>query len=199
MTRIHVISFCFWILGRCRYIPKFYFSSSLWKENLQLLWGKRNTSSQAKPSELELRPPPVNPTEPACYSCSVAQLYPTLCDPMDCSTPSFPLSPSPRVCLNQWCHPTISSSVTPFSCLQVLPPSGSFAVSWLFASGVQSIGALASVPVNIQGWFPLGFTGLISLLSKELSQDLEGWEKSHAAQGLGREQFPSSPTWQPWY
>ena len=73
------------------------------------------------------------------------------------------LSPSPRVCSNscpltQWCDPTISSSVAHFSCLQSFPASGSFPVSWLFASGGQIIGALASasvLPMNIQGWFPL--------------------------------------------
>ena len=77
-------------------------------------------------------------------------------------------SPSPEVCpdscpLSQWCHPTISSSVvTFFSCLLSFPASGSFPVSWLFVSGGQSIGASASVlPVNIQGWFPLGLTGTI--------------------------------------
>ena len=70
--------------------------------------------------------------------------------------------PSPRVCsnscpLSQWCHPVISSSATFFSsCPQSFPASGSFPMSWLFASGGQSIGASASVfPVNIQGWFPL--------------------------------------------
>ena len=76
--------------------------------------------------------------------------------------------------LNQWRHPTISSSVVPFSCPQSFPPSGSFPVSWLFVSGGQSIGALASgsvLPMNIQDWFPLGLTGLISLPSKGLSQD----------------------------
>ena len=86
-------------------------------------------------------------------------------------------SASPRVCpsscpLNRWCHRTVSSSVTLFSfCLQSLPASGSFPMSQLFASGGQWIGAsaLASVlPVSIQGWFLLGLTGLISLLSKEL-------------------------------
>ena len=68
--------------------------------------------------------------------------------------------------LSQWCHPTISSFVAPFfSCPQSFPASGSFPVSWLFASGGQSIGALASasvLPMNIQGWFPLGLTDLIS-------------------------------------
>ena len=81
-------------------------------------------------------------------------------------------SPPPGICsvsspLSPWCHPAILSSVAPFSCLQSFPASGSFPVSLLFASGGQSIGALASVlPMNIQGWFPLGLTGLISLLSK---------------------------------
>ena len=89
------------------------------------------------------------------------------------------LSPSPGVCsssypLSRWCHPTISFSVIPFfSCLQSFPASGSFPVSWLFASGGQSIEASASasiLPMNVQGWFPLGLTGLISLQSKGLSR-----------------------------
>ena len=76
------------------------------------------------------------------------------------------------VCLNlcsliQWRHPTISSSVTPFSsCLQSFLASGSFPVSQLFASGGQRIGTSASalvLPMNIQGWFPLRLTGFISL------------------------------------
>ena len=79
---------------------------------------------------------------------------------------------SPRVCSNSclWCHPTISSSVVPFSsCLQSFPASRSFPVSHFFASGGQTIGASASVlPMNIQDWFPLGLTGLISLQSKGL-------------------------------
>ena len=71
----------------------------------------------------------------------------------------------------QWCHPTISSSVAPyFSCPQSFPASGSLPKSRLFASGGQIIGASASVlPINIQYWFPLGLTHLISLLSKGLS------------------------------
>ena len=76
--------------------------------------------------------------------------------------------------LHQWCHSTISSSVVPFSSnLQSFPASGSFPVSQFFTSDGQSIGVsdLASVlPVNIQDWFPLGFTGMISLLSKGLSR-----------------------------
>ena len=86
---------------------------------------------------------------------------------------------SPRVCSNScplswWCHPTVSSSVVLFSsCLQSFPASGPFPTSQLFTSGGRSIGAsaLASVlPMNIQGWFPLGLTGLISLQSKGLSR-----------------------------
>ena len=95
------------------------------------------------------------------------------------SRPPCP-SPTPRVysnsCpLSRWCHPTISSSVVPFSCLQSFPASGSFQMSQFFPSGGQSIGvsALASVlPMNIKGWFPLGLTGLIFLQSKGLSRVL---------------------------
>ena len=81
------------------------------------------------------------------------------------------LSPSPMACSNScpsslWCHPTISSFVVPFSsCLQSFPASESFPMSWLFASGGQISGVSASasdLPMNIQDWFPLGFTGLIS-------------------------------------
>ena len=87
-------------------------------------------------------------------------------------------SPTPRACSNscpscQWCHPTISSSVIPFSSrLQSFPASGSFPISQFFASGGQRIGVSASALVlslSIQDWFPLGLTGLISLQSKELS------------------------------
>ena len=75
---------------------------------------------------------------------------------------------------SRWCHPTISSSVTLFfSCLQSFLASGSFPVNRLFISGGQSIGASASVlPINIQGWFPLALTGLISLLPKGLFKSL---------------------------
>jgi len=76
--------------------------------------------------------------------------------------------------LSWWCHPTISSSVIPFSsCLQSFPASGSFPMSWFFASGVQSIEVSASasvLPINIQDWFLLGWSGLISLQSKGLSR-----------------------------
>ena len=74
--------------------------------------------------------------------------------------------------LSWWCHPTISSSVIPFSsCLQSFPTSGSFLMSQLFASGGQNIGVSAStsvLPMDIQDWFPLGWTGWIFLQSKGL-------------------------------
>ena len=86
---------------------------------------------------------------------------------------------TPRVCSNscsltRWYYPTISSSVIPFSsCLQSFPASGSFPMSQPFTSDGQSTGASASaslLPRNIQGWFPVGLTGLISKLSKRLSR-----------------------------
>ena len=87
-------------------------------------------------------------------------------------------SPTPGACSNscpssQWCHPTISSSVIPFSCLQSFPASESLPMSQFFTSGGQSIAVSASatvLPMNIQGWFPIGFTSLISLLSKRPSR-----------------------------
>ena len=88
-------------------------------------------------------------------------------------------SPTPGACSNsclwsRWCHPTISSSVVPFfSCLQSFPTSGSFPMSQFFTSGGQSTGASAStavLPMNIQDWFPLAWTGWISLQSKGLSR-----------------------------
>ena len=85
--------------------------------------------------------------------------------PIDCSN-SCPL--------NWWCHPTMSSSVVPFSfCLQSFPVSGSFQMSQFFTLGGQRIGPSASasvLPMNIQDWFPLGLTGLISLQSKGVSR-----------------------------
>ena len=109
---------------------------------------------------------------------SVSQLYLTVT--LYTGHTSLPCpSPSPGVCSNScpsnwWCHPTISSSVVLFSsCLQSFPASGSFPVSQFFTSGGQSIGVSAStsvLPMNIQDWFPLGWTDLISSLSKVLSR-----------------------------
>ena len=110
------------------------------------------------------------------YCCSFAKSCPTRCNPMDCSTPGFPVLHHLPVCsnscpLSRWCHPTISSSVSLFSsCLQSFPAS--FPVNWLFASGGRSIRASASasvLPVNIEDWSPWGWTGRISLQSRGLS------------------------------
>ena len=91
--------------------------------------------------------------------------------PCPSPTPGFHPNPCP---LSQWCHPTISSSVIPFSsCLQSFPASGSFQMSQLFASGGQSIGVSAStsvLPMNTQDWSPLGWTGWNFLQSKGLSR-----------------------------
>ena len=88
--------------------------------------------------------------------------------PCPSRTPGVHTNPCP---LSRWCHPTISSSVVPFSsCPQSFPTSGSFQMSQLFASGGQSIGVSASasvLPMNMHDWFPLGWTGWVSLQSKD--------------------------------
>ena len=119
---------------------------------------------------------------------SVTQSCLTLCNPMDCSTPGFPVHsqvPCSNWCPSSWwCHPTMSSSVIPFSsCLQSFPASGSFPMNQFFASGGQSIGVSASVsvlPMNIQDWFPLGWTGWISLHFKGLSKVLSNTTESNS-------------------
>ena len=109
----------------------------------------------------------------------VAQSWPTLCNPMNCSTPGLPVHhqlpefTQTHCQLIRWCHPTISSSVVPFSCcLQSFPASGFFQMSQLFTSGGQSIGisAISVLPMNTQDWSHLGWTGWISLQSKGLSR-----------------------------
>ena len=107
--------------------------------------------------------------------CSVTKPCPTLCNPMNRSTPGLPVHrqlPSfhPNPCPSgRWCHPTISASVVPFSSRpQSQPASRSFQMSQLFAWGGQSIGVSASaavLPMNTQDWLPLGWTGWISLQS----------------------------------
>ena len=113
-----------------------------------------------------------------CQFSSVAQSCLHLCDHKEPQHTRLPCpSPTPGAysnSLSQWCHPTIPSSVVPFSShLQSFPASGSFPMSQFFASGGQSIGVSASasvLPMNIQDQFPLGCTGWISLQSKELSR-----------------------------
>ena len=112
-------------------------------------------------------------------SSSVTQSCPTLCNPKDCNTPGFPvLHQLPDLAqthvhrvsdIIQRSHPVLPFS----SCLQPFPASESFPKSQFFTSGGQSIGASASasvLPLNIQDWFPLGWTGWISLESKGLSR-----------------------------
>ena len=128
---------------------------------------------------------------------SVAQPCPTLCDPMDCSTPGFLSITNSQSCSNscsssQWCHPTISSSVVPFSSH---PQSFPEPKSQFFASGGRSIGASASasvLPVNIQAWFPLGLTGLISLQSKGLSRVFSNRFPLSEPRGWQMSMFPAS-------
>ena len=113
------------------------------------------------------------------FSCSVVSDSLKPCELQHTRLPCPSLFP--RVCSesSQWCCLTISSSVSPFSsCPQSFPASGSFLMSWLFTSGGQGIGASASAsvfPLNIQGWFLLGWTGLISLQSKGLSRIFKHW------------------------
>ena len=105
---------------------------------------------------------------------SVTQSCPTLCDPMNHSTPGLLVHHQLPEFTQTHVHPTISSSVVPFSsCPQSFPASGSFPMNQLFASGGQSIGVSAStsvLPMNTQDWSPLGWTGWISLQSKGLSR-----------------------------
>ena len=114
------------------------------------------------------------------FSCSVVS-YSLRPHESQHARPPCP-SPTPGVypnscALSQWYHPTISSSVVPFSsCLQSFPASGSFQMSQLFASGGQSVAVSASasvLPVSIQDWFPLGLTGWISFQSKRFKSLLQ--------------------------
>ena len=138
-------------------------------------------SNQRKPTHSNTRPaqPKTNKAKPvlsSVQSLSVSNSLP----PHESQHTRTPCpSPTPGLCsnscpLSRWCHPTISSSVVPFSShLQSFSDSGSFQMSQLFTSGGQSIGFSASasvLPVNTQDWFPLGWTGWISLQSKELSR-----------------------------
>ena len=137
---------------------------------------------------------------------SAPQSCPTLCHPMDCSMPSPCPSPTSGARSNwcpssQWCHPTISSSVIPFCCLQSFAASGSFPVSQFFPSGGQSIGVSVSASVlsmNIQNWFPLGLTGLTSLQSKGFSRVFSNTTvQKHQFLGAQLSLWPSShiQTW----
>ena len=114
-----------------------------------------------------------------CCHCSVSQSCPTLWDLMDCSSPGFPvvyhlveLAQTHVHWVNDAIQPS-HSHCPPLLLSSIFPALGSSPMSWLLTSGGQSIGASASepaLPMNIQGWFPLGLTGLISWLSKGLSR-----------------------------
>ena len=115
---------------------------------LQVQFSRSVVSNSFRPHELQHARPP--------YPSPTAEVHPNPCP------------------LSRWCHPTISSSVVPFSsCPQSFPALGSFQMSQLFASGGQSTGVAASksvLPMNTQDWSPLGWTGWISLQSKGLSR-----------------------------
>ena len=144
------------------------FTKSTWNVYLEMIPACNLTSSLY----------PEHPKTPCCCCFSVVvsdSLWPHELQNARLFCPSLSPWVCPNSCsLSQWCHPTSSSSVAPFSSwLQFFPASGSFPMSQLFASGGQSIGASASASVllvNIQDWFPLGLTGLISLLYKGLSK-----------------------------
>ena len=131
-----------------RSIPFLFFIMPIFAWKCSLQFSRSVMSGSLQPHELQQASPPCPSPTPG--------VYPNAC-------------PS-----NQWCHPTISSSVVPFSsCLQSFPASGSFQMSQLFTSGGEVIGASAStsvLPMNTQDWSPLGWTGWISLQSKGLSR-----------------------------
>ena len=136
---------------------------------------------------------------PSCH-CSVASPV-RLCDPMDCSTLGFPIlhyslellrllsMKSIKPSKHLICLPLLLLPST-FPSIREMAGDGNFPVNWLFTSGGQSIGASASVLLmKIQGWFPLGLTGLISLLSKGLSRAFQ--HRSSKASSLPAPQFES--------
>ena len=140
------------LLHKLRHQIHFYVRTGLLNTKLFKIFGPEVQFSHSVVSD-SLRPHELQHSRPPCPS-PIPGVYSNSCP------------------LSQWCHPTISSSVIPFSsCLQSFPASGSFPVSQFFTSDGQSIGVSAStsvLPMNIQHWFPLGWTGWISLLSKGL-------------------------------
>ena len=143
------------------------------------------------PSCFTARSSAINSSIVSVQFSSVTQSCPTLCDPMNPSTPGLPvhhqLLEFTHSCpLSRWCHPITSSSVIPFSsCPQSFPASGSFQMSQFFTSGGQSIGVSASTsvfPMNIQDWFPLGWTGWNSLQSTGPSRVLHHSSKASILQ-----------------
>ena len=145
---------------------------TVWQMNSPRSDSKEKAQMQACKSEIQFY------NQISAIYCSVAQSCPTLCDPMNRSTPGFPVLhyipafAQTSCLLSQWGHLIILSSVSSsFSGPQSFPTSVSFPVNQLFASDGQRIAASTSVlPMNIQDWFPLGLTGFISLLLKEISR-----------------------------
>ena len=184
MCHIYIVNVYFNIRRRLRAVVEslgvshqviecLYFSVSLFDRKVWISWLWHSLSALRNSVILNFMPKHIS----VQFSHSVVSdsLWPH--EPQH-ARPSCP-SPTPRVypnsCpLSQWCHPTISSSVVPFSsCLQSFPTSGSFQMSWLFSSGGQNIGVSAStsvLPMNTQDWSPLGWTGWISSQSKGLSR-----------------------------
>ena len=142
-------------------------------------WDRESRPASLAPERVVARPPPsIFRISQSVQSLGRVRLFET---PWTAACQSCP-SPTPGACSHLcpsswWCHPTVLSSVVPFSShLQSFPVSGSFPVSQFFTSGGQSIRASASasvLPMNIQDWFPLGLTGWISLPSKGLSSLLQ--------------------------
>ena len=166
-----------WLQASPSVIPLCVLSCSVVSNSLQS-YGLVACEAPLSRQEYWSRVPFPTPSYPHQFS-SVTQSCPTLRPhELQHARPPCP-SPTPGVHSNScpsswWCHSTTSSSVIPFSsCLQSFPASGSFPMSQFLPSGGQSIGVSAStsvLPMNIQDWFPLGWTGWISLLSKRFSR-----------------------------
>ena len=154
--------------------------------SLFLTWALKNTAAVNIGGQVYIWTPALNSLDvylgvelPKHMTIQFSQSCPTLCDPMDCSTPGFPIHYLLLELAQIHVHRVgdaiqPSHPVTSFcSCLQSYPASESFLMNQFFTSGGQSIGVSASasvLPMNIQGWFPLGLTGCISLQSKRFTR-----------------------------
>ena len=173
------------LLALIQYRPCFVFCLALWpRDTWELCLPTRVQTRNPLTEDWVLTPGP--PGKSSVQFSSVAQSCPTLCNPVDRSTPGLPSIASPAVYSNscpwnRWFHPTFSSSPQSF------PASGSFPMSQLFASGGQRIGVSATTwvfPMNTQDWFHLGWTGWISLQSRGLSENLLQHHSSKPSIGI---------------